>query len=266
MDGIRDDGLEGPREVPAAVAEVGGEAQPHDAQVHHLLQLLHLQLDLTQLRFCRGRVRCHQAGQGDRAPGAPARPPPLPGGTESHRAPRLPSPVSRWVLLRIFCCFSFSFMISIMFFLVTWSTPRLLNLEEKSGIPLGSGSTGAGSSRRGWEQSKARSRAPRVGGVSVCGAEGATTGQRKGAHARGGWGTPSILGRPVRRGDASRTSQGWVRQSSCSSRGDRAAPTTLSQPAPGPIQPTQLPQTLIPLLASPPAPQGGRRPGLPSTH
>lgn len=33
--------------------------------------------------------------------------------------------------MRIFCCFNFSFMISIIFFLVTWSTPRLLNLNEE---------------------------------------------------------------------------------------------------------------------------------------
>lgn len=35
-------------------------------------------------------------------------------------------------MLRVFCFFSFSFMISIMFFLVTWSTPRLLNLPGRA--------------------------------------------------------------------------------------------------------------------------------------
>lgn len=55
---------------------------------------------------------------------------------EPYQAPRLPSPVSRWLLVRIFCCFSFSFMISIIFFLVTWSTPRLLNLEKRDLIEI----------------------------------------------------------------------------------------------------------------------------------
>lgn len=99
---------------------------------------------------------------------------------------RLPSPVRSWLLLRIFCCFSFSFMISIIFFLVTWSTPRLLNLEKREPAGIWEHQGQEQQAQKGtypcsWEEPEHRVVPLRQQGISVCVARGATTEERKGA-------------------------------------------------------------------------------------
>lgn len=92
------------------------------------------------------------------------------------RVPRLPSPVSSWLLLRIFCCFSFSFMISIIFFLVTCSTPRLLNLEKRDHAEIWECQGQEQQAQMGtyscsWEGPEHRAVPLRQQAISVCAAE-----------------------------------------------------------------------------------------------